>query len=87
VPLASGERTLIVVAPSARQIDVRGDFTSWGEVACTRVAGGGWQVPLPILPGMYRVAIRVDGGVWEPLPGAPLAASEFGDALGVIIVS
>jgi len=86
VPLASGERMLIVVAPSARQIDVRGDFTSWGEVACTRIAGGGWQVPLPILPGIYRVAIRVDGGVWEPLPGAPLAASEFGDALGVIIV-
>ncbi|HEX6307089.1 MAG TPA: glycogen-binding domain-containing protein [Longimicrobiales bacterium] len=79
-------RTLRVLAPGARTVELMGDFTDWQPVALTRVGHGAWEIRLPLSPGVHRVNVRIDGGDWTVPAGARAEPSEFGGVVGVVVV-
>ena len=83
---ASGQRTLRVRIPSARTVELSGDFTDWKPITLTRGNDDHWEATLPIAPGIHRLAIRVDGDAWTPPPGVSAVADEFQGVVGVIVV-
>jgi hypothetical protein len=80
------QRTLRVDAPSARSVELNGDFTHWQPVRLTRDRDGWWGVTLPIAPGTYQLNIRVDDGPWVAPPGLLTSADEFGAIAGILTI-
>jgi hypothetical protein len=81
-----GRRTLRIRVPSARTVELSGDFTGWKPVALTRGDDDRWEATLPIAPGMHRLAIRIDGEAWTAPPGVSAVPDEFQGTVGIIIV-
>jgi hypothetical protein len=85
-PEVSGRRTLRVVAPRARAVEIRGDVTGWDPVVLVERGGGRWEVELALPPGLHQLMLRIDGGAWRPPPGLPTADDGFNGEVGVIVV-
>jgi hypothetical protein len=83
---ARGQRTLRIRIPSARSVELSGDFTAWKPIALQRADDNHWEVTLAIAPGMHRLAIRVDGDAWTPPPGVSAVPDEFQGTVGVIVI-
>ena len=83
---AGGQRTLRIRIPSARSVELSGDFTGWKPIALQRADDNHWSVTLAIAPGMHRLAIRVDGDAWAPPPGVSAVPDEFQGTVGVIVI-
>jgi hypothetical protein len=83
---ADNLRTLRVDAPSARSVELSGDFTHWQSVRLTRDSDGWWVVTLPIAPGTYQLNIRLDGGHWAAPPGLLTSTDEFGAIAGILTI-
>ena len=87
VRTATGDqRVLRVDAPSARDVELNGDFTHWQPIRLTRGADGWWSATLPIAPGAYQMNIRVDGGPWMAPPGLLTSKDEFGGLAGILTI-
>jgi hypothetical protein len=80
------QRTLRVNAPSARNVELNGDFTQWQPVRLTRAADGSWVATLPITPGTHQMTIRLDGGRWIAPPGLLTSTDEFGGVVGILAI-
>ena len=80
----------MIVAPTAREVSVVGDFNDWdqGATPLVRVTSQGvWTVEVPLEPGRYSYAFLVDGKRWLPDPGAPRAVGDdFGRPSSVVTV-
>ncbi len=83
----------VLVAPSAKQVALVGDFNDWdrGATPLVRVAqgerGGVWTVELPLKPGRYSYAFLVDGHRWTADPNQPRAVGDdFGRPSSVVTV-
>ncbi|HXY30320.1 MAG TPA: isoamylase early set domain-containing protein [Gemmatimonadaceae bacterium] len=91
---ASGNERLVVrfelVAPSAREVALVGDFNGWDRSATPLVragANGTWVVQIPLTPGRHVYGFVVDGSSWLPDPRAPRApGDDFGAPSSVIVV-
>jgi hypothetical protein len=83
--LAEGRR-LTIRAPSGEALLLRGDFTGWEPLPLNRAGEGTWEVVVPLADGTHRLQVSRDGSRWEPLPGLPLAADEFGGEVSVLLV-
>ena len=81
-----GQRTLRVRVPSARTVELSGDFTGWKPIALTRGDDDRWEATVAITPGIHRVAIRVNGEAWTPPPGVSSVPDEFQGTVGIIVV-
>jgi hypothetical protein len=82
---SNGDYELLIRAPGAHRVQVRADFTDWVATDCSADRNDRWTLPSHIMRGMRRVTMRIDDGGWGPPPGVPVAASEYGDMVGVII--
>lgn len=82
-----GRTALHVLLPSASSVEITGDFTNWEPVALSRNADGSWGTTLALQPGLYEMNIRIDGGPWLSPPGIPSKRDEFGQSVGVLIIS
>ena len=68
-------------APTARQVQLAGNFTDWkASVPLKRTAAGTWTVVVPLDPGVHNYAFVVDGREWVADPMAPAVADGFGGA-------
>lgn len=80
----------VLVAPTARQVSLVGDFNDWdvGSAPLRAVpAGGVWTIEVPLTPGRHRYAFVVDGRQWLPDPAAPPAVGDdFGTPSSVVTV-
>jgi len=85
--VGEGRWVLRVRAPLARQVEVTGDFTDWQPMPLSSLGDGTWAVTLPLLPGTYRLNLRVDGGPWAVPPGVGMTDDDFSGRVGVVIVS
>ena len=81
-----GLREISVRSPGAVRVEVEGDFTDWRPVALDPDGRGNWRGKFPILPGVHRLNVRVDGGEWGAPAGIPAEADEFGVTSGVLVV-
>lgn len=81
-----GTRRLRIRVPSARSVELSGDFTNWQPISLRHVDGDQWETTLAIAPGMHRVVIRVDGDAWTTPPGIASVQDEFQGTVGVIVI-
>jgi hypothetical protein len=79
-------RVLRVYAPSAKMVELNGDFTQWKALSLTRGSNGWWAISQPIAAGTHQMNIRIDGGAWIAPPGLLSAADEFGGVVGILVV-
>ncbi|NIM52609.1 MAG: hypothetical protein GTN78_05985 [Gemmatimonadales bacterium] len=79
-------RTLRVEAPGAESVEIMGDFTDWQPAALERLAGGRWEITLPIVSGVHRLNVRLDGGPWLAPRGTRVTEDEFGSKVGILVV-
>jgi hypothetical protein len=77
---------LRVLVGRARSVELMGDFTDWEPVALQPAANGIWEITLQIPSGVHRLNVRVDGGEWLVPLGTRLEATDFGDAVGIIVI-
>ena len=81
-----GSYELRVRAPGATRVEIAGDFTGWQPVALTSLGDGWWSTSRAIGRGTHEMAVRIDGGAWEPPPGLVVVRDEFGGSSGVLVV-
>jgi hypothetical protein len=79
-------RTIRVRAPSARSVELNGDFTGWKPLELTRQPDGWWSATLPIEAGTYQMDVRVNGGAWIVPPGLTTVVDEFGSPVGILAI-
>jgi hypothetical protein len=81
----------VIVAPSAHDVALVGDFNGWNPAATplTRDAAGRvWTVTMPLAAGTYQYAFVVDGRAWLADPNAPFSMEdEFGAPSSVLTVN
>lgn len=82
----TGARELRVRAPSARSIEIMGDFTEWRPVTLRNIDGGWWSIVLGIATGIHEINMRIDGARWIVPPGLSSRSDEFAGSVGVLIV-
>jgi len=96
IPVSNTSRYAVAVsAPftyidrNAKSVAVVGTFNDWDstKTVLTRSSDGAWTGNIMVLPGRYEYQLVVDGK-WVADPSAQqTAASEFGSANSVLIVS
>lgn len=85
-PEVSGMRTISIIAPDARSVELTGDMTAWHVVALTRDGHGRWTTTLALAPGQYTCNVRIDGGAWVVPAGLPAVDDALGGRAGVLTV-
>ena len=81
----SALRTIQVLAPGARSVEVMGDFTEWVPVQLTG-AGAVFSTTASMPAGNRRLVIRIDGGQWMPPSNTPVVDDDFGGRVGLVLV-
>jgi hypothetical protein len=89
---ASGLTTVrfVIVAPSARQVSVVGDFNRWDATANPMRPsrdGQSWVLELPLQPGRHTYAFVVDGDVMRDPTAPSLPDDDFGVPNSIIFVA
>lgn len=83
---SAGAPVLVVSAPDARTVEVRGDFTDWRTIPMRPVAPGEWAIP--VRAGVLRFNVRLDGGDWIVPGGVAAVPDEFsGSPVAIVIVA
>jgi 1,4-alpha-glucan branching enzyme len=72
---------LVVLQPSARTVQVAGDFNGWNpaHTSLEQISDGAWAVTIPLKPGRYEYMFVVDGKQWVV---DPFAAEQNEDGFG-----
>jgi hypothetical protein len=83
---AGAQLVFRVRAPSARSLDMMGDFTQWSPVAMHAEGNGWWMATISVAPGTYQMNVRIDGGGWVVPPGLTAIKDEAGGEVGILIV-
>jgi hypothetical protein len=81
-----GVTRLSIRAPRAERVDVLGDWNGWQPIAAQRAANGVWYVDVPLTPGEYRYAFRIDGREWRVPEGVAAVDDGFGSRSAYITV-
>jgi hypothetical protein len=81
----SAERTISVRAPSARRVEVMGDFSDW-EPLSLAPAGDLFVVRVAMSSGTRRLVVRIDGGEWAPAANTPAVDDDLGGRVGLVLV-
>jgi 1,4-alpha-glucan branching enzyme len=84
---APGSTRISIRAADAERVDLAGDFNKWQPVAATRAGNGVWYVDLPLPPGEYRYAFRINGKEWRVPEGVAAADDDFGGKAAWLTVS
>ena len=82
---ADSLRSIIVRAPTARRVEVRGDFTDWEPL---RLAphNGMFAAKVALFSGSHRLLVRLDGGEWTPAANTPAVDDDLGGRVGLLLV-
>jgi hypothetical protein len=80
------QRTLRVHATGASSVELMGDFTDWIPVRLNEVSPGVWEAQLPLTAGIHRVNLRLNGGAWSVPAGLRVDRTDFGEAVGILVV-
>ena len=83
---SAGRYLITVRVPSARQVELSGDFTGWKPISLRRGRDDDWSVSLPLAAGTHRVNIRIDGGVWVAPPGMTTTSDDFAGEVGLLVI-
>ncbi|HKW12016.1 MAG TPA: isoamylase early set domain-containing protein [Gemmatimonadaceae bacterium] len=81
----------VLVAPTARKVQVVGDFNDWdashAEYSAQHRGGGVWSVTAAVPEGHHRYSFVVDDSLWVSDPTAPrLLDDDFGMPNSALVV-
>ena len=85
-PISDGRYRVLLRVPSARTVELSGDFARWAPIAMHEISANLWEATLALTPGTYRVNVRVNGDAWTPPPGLPAVDDEFNGRVGILVV-
>lgn len=83
--IGGANRLLRLNAPSAKVVEVMGDFTSWKAVRLDSADSGWWTGSFHIEPGIHELNVRIDGGNWIVPKGVPSRKDELGGSVGILL--
>ncbi len=63
--VSQGMTRLSLHAPTARRVELAGDWNDWAPAPATRGGDGTWYADVRLERGEHRYAFKVDGGRWE----------------------
>jgi len=86
LPAAEGRYRIVVRVPSARSVEISGDFTGWAPVVMHETSATVWEATVALAPGTWRVNVRVDGDAWTAPPGLATVNDEFNGRVGIFVV-
>lgn len=75
---AAGMTRLSIRAEEASRVDLYGDWNGWKPAAAQHAENGVWYVDVPLSPGEYRYAFRVNDLEWRVPDGAVTVKDGFG---------
>jgi hypothetical protein len=81
-----------IVAPTAKQVALVGDFNDWDQrrtlLKPVKNSEGVWSVAVRLAPGVYSYAFLIDGKEWKADPTKPpVVGDDFGRPSSVITVA
>jgi hypothetical protein len=82
----TGFTRISIRAEDAGRVELFGDWNHWTPARATRAANGVWYVDLPLSPGEYRYAFRIDGKEWRVPDGAVSGGDGFGGKSAYVVV-
>jgi hypothetical protein len=85
-PLGDGAFAVIVRHPTARLVEIAGDFTDWHPRALAATGPGAWLLRLLLAPGIHQINVRFDGGSWQVPEGMGETEDGFGGRAGLLVV-
>src|SRR5207245_7795606 len=59
-----GPVRIVVHVADATRVELAGDFTDWEPLALTSTGPGEWEAVIPIVSGVHRINVRIDGTEW-----------------------
>lgn len=71
--------------PSARRVEIAGEWTDWQPVPLAQVEPGIWLAAFDLAPGVYEFNLIVDGN-WSVPDGVATAPDRYGGRVAVLIV-
>lgn len=83
---AAGRTLFRVHAPSAKRVEISGDFNQWTPADLEPAGQGWWTGVITASPGTYQMNLRIDGGAWIVPSGMLSVTDEFGGVTGVLVV-
>ena len=81
--------TFSILAPSARKVQLVGDFSGWEQhpVELKKLKNGEWKTTLPLPAGKHEYRYIVDGN-WSDDPGCSMRVpNSFGSQNCLLIVT
>jgi hypothetical protein len=75
-----------VRVPSARAVELSGDFSGWHPIELRLVGPDLWETSLALVRGTHRINMRINGDSWVTPPGLPTTDDDFNGTVGLIVV-
>lgn len=73
-------------APTARSVEIAGDFSGWSPVNLVSDSRGWWAATIALASGPHEISVRSDGGPWTAPPGLTPLTDEFGGRAGLLVI-
>ena len=80
-----GQRSVRVIAPGARTVELMADFTEWTAVTLT-ANHDAFEGTFALEPGSHRVVVRIDDGAWRAAANTPAVDDDLGGRVGLLVV-
>jgi hypothetical protein len=80
-----GELNVRVFATDTMIVDIAGDFSDWQPIPLVR-EGAFFVARVELPPGKYRVAIRVNYGVWRAPRNLARVRDDYGGESGLVVI-
>lgn len=78
-------REITVRAPTARRVDILGDFTDWEPLSLTP-RNGVFSASVALSSGSHRMLVRLDGDEWQTAANTPAVDDDLGGRVGLLLV-
>jgi hypothetical protein len=85
-PSNDGLYVVTISVPSARTVELSGDFNSWRAVTLRETRPDVWETTIALAPGTYHVNMRVNGASWVAPPGLSQTTDDFNGSVGLLVV-
>ncbi|GIW53247.1 MAG: hypothetical protein KatS3mg081_2602 [Gemmatimonadales bacterium] len=79
-------QVLVFRAPGAARVELMADFTDWQPVSLEPAGEGLWKLAVRLVPGRYRLNVRLDGGEWLAPAGTTAVEDDFQGTVGTVVV-
>lgn len=83
---SAGEVIISITAPSARTVEITGDFTQWEPRSMMSVADNRFTLTVPVTPGTYQMNVRINGGAWVVPSGMTVVRDELGNDVALLVI-